>query len=230
MAPISGISKTSLWNAWKIIRKDLRNASIRDVIDYVDYDVDPDKWIHRLLEQISKGRYEPTTPIRFLIAKSNGLSRTMTQPSIPDLVLYRAIVDSIYLRALRKEHAHVYFKREQLQQAQNVAQQQAVQAMNWAVQYRMTSYRSFYNWLKYAQYRKHLLLQVVHPFFVVTDIANFFDSILHSHIEEACVAFLLLRAWLGFCFFCSNDSRFGKTTQARTLLAFQWTNSIVHVP
>ena len=47
MASIKGINKTSLWNTWKILRKDLRNASIRDVIDFVDYDVDPDKWIER---------------------------------------------------------------------------------------------------------------------------------------------------------------------------------------
>src|SRR5271167_261018 len=163
MAPIKGISKTALWGTWKIIRAELRNASIRDVIDFVDYDVDPDKWIHRLLDQVSSGRYEPATPFRFTLGNSNGFSRTMTQPAIPDLVLYRTIVDTIYRKALRREHKHVYFKRQRLQQAQNVAQQQAVQQMSWAAQYRMTSQRSFYNWLRYAQYRKYLLLQAVHP-------------------------------------------------------------------
>src|SRR5260370_28833165 len=185
MAAIKGISKTSLWSTWKTIRAELRNASIRDVIDFVDYDIDPDKWIQRLLDQISSGRYEPATPFRFTIGKSNGFSRTMTQPAIPDLVLYRTIVDAIYRKALKREHKHVHFKRERLQQAQNLAQQQAVQQMNWATQYRMTSQRSFYNWLRYAQYRKYLLLQAIHPYLVVTDITNFFDSLLHTHVEEA---------------------------------------------
>src|ERR1039458_6852096 len=135
MAAIKGISKTSLWNIWKIIRKDIRNGSVRDVIDYVDYDVDPSKWILRLLDQISSGRYEPLAPFRFTLAKSSGFSRTMTQPSIPDLVLYRTIVDAIYTKAFRKEHAHVYFKRERLHQAQNIAQQQAAQTLSWASHY-----------------------------------------------------------------------------------------------
>jgi hypothetical protein len=201
MARIKGISKTSLWNSWKIIRKDIRNASIRDVIDFVDYDIDPNKWIMRLLQQISDDTYEPTTPLRFTLGKSNGFSRTITQPSIPDLVLYRTIVDAIYIRAFRREHAHVYFKREQLAKAQSAATQQAAQVLSWTAQYRMTNYRSFYNWLKYAQYRKHLLLQRVHPYFVVTDVSNFFDSVLHSHVEEALRGLSLAPRMVGILFF-----------------------------
>jgi hypothetical protein len=201
MSSIAGISKTSLWSTWKIIRAEIRNGTVRDVIDFVDYDVDPDVWIKRLLEQISTGRYEPATPFRFTIGKSNGFSRTMTQPAIPDLVLYRTIVDALYLRGLRRERKHVYFKREHLQQAQNAAQRQAAQQVQWAGQYQMNSQRSFYNWLRYAQYRKHLLLQAVHPFLVVTDITNFFDSLLHSHVEEALRGLRVAPRMIGLLFF-----------------------------
>lgn len=201
MPPIAGVNKTTLWNTWKIIRAEIRNGTVRDVIDFVDYDVDPDVWIKRLLGQIASGRYEPATPFRFTIGKSNGFSRTMTQPGIPDLVLYRTIVDTLYRKALRREHTHVYFKRERLQQAQNTAQQQAAQKVQWAGQYRMTSERSFYNWLRYAQYRKHLLLQAVHPFLVVTDVTNFFDSLLHSHVEEALRGIAVAPRMLGLLFF-----------------------------
>jgi hypothetical protein len=201
MTAIKGISKTSLWSTWKIIRAELRNASIRDVIDFVDYDVDPDIWIRRLLDQISSGRYEPAPPFRFTIGKSNGFSRSMTQPTIPDLVLYRTIVDALYIKALKREHKHVYFKRERLQQAQNLAQQQAVQELILAAQYRMTSQRSFYNWLRYAQYRKFLLLQAIHPYLVVTDITNFFDSVLHSHVEEAVRGLPVASRMIGLLFF-----------------------------
>jgi len=183
------------------MRAEIRNGTVRDVIDFVDYDVDPNIWIRRLLEQISTGRYEPATPFRFTIGKSNGFSRTMTQPVIPDLVLYRTIVDSLYRKALRKEQEHVYFKRERLQQAQNAAQQQAVQQVQWAGQYRMTSQRSFYNWLRFAQYRKHLLLQAVHPYLVVTDVTNFFDSLLHSHVEEGLRGLRVAPRMLGLLFF-----------------------------
>ncbi len=201
MAAIKGISKTSLWGTWKIVRADLRNATMRDVIDFVDYDVDPDKWIRTLLLQISRGRYEPAAPFRFTIGKSNGFSRTMTQPAIPDLVLYRTIVDEIYRKALKREHKHVYFKRERLHHAQRAAQQQAVQQINWATQYRMTSQRSFFNWLRFAQYRKYLLLQATHPYLVVTDITNFFDSLLHSHVEEAIRGLPVAPRMIGLLFF-----------------------------
>lgn len=63
MPKIAGINKTALWSTWKIIRAEIRNGTVRDVIDFVDFDVDPDVWIKRLLEQIASGRYEPA--IRF---------------------------------------------------------------------------------------------------------------------------------------------------------------------
>ena len=47
-----------------------------------------------------------------------GFSRTMTLPSIPDLVLYRSIVDYLYRKAKRREHSHVYFRRSVLQRVQ----------------------------------------------------------------------------------------------------------------
>ena len=201
MPKIPGINKTALWSTWKIIRAEIRNGSVRDVIDFVDYDIDPDVWIERLLEQIASGRYEPATPFRFTIGKSNGFSRTMTQPNVPDLVLYRTVVDILHRKALRREHSHVYFKRERLQKAQAAAQQQAAQQVQWAGQYRMTSQRSFYNWLCYTQYRKHLLLQAVHPYLVVTDVTNFFDSLLHSHVEEALRGIAVAPRMLGLLFF-----------------------------
>jgi hypothetical protein len=45
----------------------------------------------------------------------------MTQPDICDLVLYRTIVDSLYRKAISREHRNVYFKREKLQRAQDDA-------------------------------------------------------------------------------------------------------------
>lgn len=201
MPAIRGINKTKLWNTWKIVRKELRNASIRDVMDFVDCDIDPDKWIQKLLDQISVGKYEPAAPFRFTIGKSNGFSRTMTQPAIPDLVLYRAIVDTIYFKSLRREHPHVYFKRERLQQAHGTAQRHAAMHMNWTTSYRMTSKRMFYNWLRYGQYRKLLLLRRVHPYVVVTDVTNFFDSVLHSHVEEALRGLSVAPRMVGLLFF-----------------------------
>jgi len=60
---------------------------VRDIIDSLDYDANPDVWINRLLSQIASGNYEPDTPKRFTLGKSKGFCRTMTLPTVPDLVL-----------------------------------------------------------------------------------------------------------------------------------------------
>jgi hypothetical protein len=207
--PIRGISRTSLWSAWKTIRKELRNSSIRDVNDFLDYDINPDKWINRLLARIASGAYEPETPRRFTLGKSKGFSRTMTFPSVPDLVLYRTIVDYIFLHSGGgRRHKHVYFLRDELSKAQKEALEQGrsfiKQAEDFEViegQYRFTGRKSFYNWLRFDQYRKHLILEEVHDFLVITDVANFFDTVLHSHVAEAVRSLPAPPRMLGLLFF-----------------------------
>jgi hypothetical protein len=98
---IPHVSRTSIWKTWKTVRKELKNSSIRDVVDFLDYDVNPDVWINRLVNSIKQGTYEPDLPRRFTLGKSKGFSRNMTLPAVPDLVLYRALVDCIFQRAKR---------------------------------------------------------------------------------------------------------------------------------
>ena len=122
---IKGITKTSLWIAWKSIRKELRRATIRDVVDYLEYDINPEVWIKRLLKQVANGTYEPRTPSRFTIAKSKGFSRRMTMPAIPDLVLYRTIGTYLKNRLHKHEHKYVYFERAALSKATQETKKQA---------------------------------------------------------------------------------------------------------
>ncbi len=199
--PIRRISRSSLWTSWKAVRQELRNASVRDVVDFLEYDVDPDKWINSLLKQIGSGRYEPSALLRFTLGKSLGFSRTMTLPSVPDLVLYRTIVDYLYSKAKRRQHEHVYFRRKLIQTVKDRVQKEAVDEIKFATGYRMSSRLSFLNWLKYDQYRKHLLLESVYPYIVITDISNFFDSVLHSHVEEALRGLVVPPRMVGLLFF-----------------------------
>ena len=206
--PIRGIHRTSLWASWKAIRRELRRASIRDVIDFLDYDVDPDVWINRLLARIASGEYEPETPRRFTLGKSKGFSRTMTMPAVPDLVLYRTIVDYVYERSRGKKHRNVYFLRDHLSKAQKAAFDEALGKMREARDfevvdgtYRFTGRRSFYNWLRFDQYRKRLIQENAKEFLVVTDIANFFDTVLHSHVADAVQGLAVPPRMIGLLFF-----------------------------
>jgi hypothetical protein len=196
------ITKTSLWTAWKAIRKQLHNSSVRDVVDHLEYDIDPNVWIQQLLEQIRRGTYEPSSPRRFTLAKSKGFSRRMTVPSIQDLVLYRAIVDYLYKGIKGHERKHVYFEQRTLSRvaSKNVtAAQRHMSAI--ATEYPLRSYSRFLAWLKYDQYRKYLIFEEIHPFIVTTDITNFFDTVLYSRIADVFYGGSLPPRMIGLLFF-----------------------------
>jgi hypothetical protein len=67
--------------------------------------------------------------------------------------------------------------------------------------YPFTGRRSFLNWLRFDQYRKLLLFDEVHKYYVVTDIANFFDTVLHSHVAEALCGVPVPPRMIGLLFF-----------------------------
>jgi hypothetical protein len=164
----------------------MRHATVRDAIDYLDYDIEPDIWIQRLLRHIRAGSYEPHAPARFFLAKSGGFRRTMTTPAVSDVVLFRAIANFVHLKARRYQQRHVYYRRSDLQSATEAAVKAAKNDIKkFAALYRFTSAKGFRNWKDYEQYRKYLILKKVYRHIVITDITNFFDSVLHSEVSNA---------------------------------------------
>ncbi len=203
---ISGISKTSLWTAWKAVRSEIRRSSVRDVVDWLEYDIDPDKWIGTLLRELATGTYAPSRPLRYTEAKSNGFSRRMTMPAIPDLVLYRAIVDHVYRKAKRFESPRAFCERDELPGAEAVPDKPPrdpfMRAVHeYVMDYESASRKTFRAWLRYNQYRKLLALRRVHKFIVVTDITNFFDSVLYSRIADSLSQIAVPPRMLGLLFF-----------------------------
>jgi hypothetical protein len=199
---IQGISRSSLWAAWKSIRRELKKSTQRDVIDFIEFDINPDVWINRLVRDISSGRYEPQPPARFSLGKSNGFSRRMTMPAIPDLVLYRTIVDHLYRRARRRERKHVYFERAAIENARKLMQTTLhLDLMEHSGPYEALSKKRFRAWLCYDQYRKLLIFKRVYPTIVLTDITNFFDSILFDEIAASLHEIAAPRRMIGLLFF-----------------------------
>lgn len=200
--PISGISKTSLWAAWKEVRTEVKNSTVRDIVDFLDYDIEPDVWIARVLTQIKTGTYEPQPPLRFALAKSGGFKRRLTFPAIPDIVLFRSIANFVHKKAQKQQQPHVYYRRIDLKRAAQVASQGAAQNQSkFSSAYKFTSRKSFQNWREYEQYRKLLVLNKIHRFIVVSDITNFFDSVLHSEVANALRSFPIPSRLIGLLFF-----------------------------
>lgn len=185
---IPQISKTSLWQAWKDVRKLLSKSSRRDVTDYFEFDIDPDQWIKALASDIRQGTYEPATPYRFSLAKSKGFSRRMTMPRIRDLVVYRAIINQILRHAGKSPGTHIHFARRAISKHRYHAEVEG---------YGYLSGNSFEEWLKFDQYRRYLLLDNVYPYIVLTDITNYFDSILFDRVVDAVMTSRMSSATLG---------------------------------
>jgi hypothetical protein len=187
---IRGVNRSTLWSAWKEVRRQLKRAPRRDVLDYLEYDIDPDVWIGRLLKRLATGDYSPERPQRYSLAKSKGFDRVITVSAIPDVVLYRTIVDYLFRRGRKNQCKHAYFCQATLSKVVDEAATAARGAMATAKArdespYTFTSRGAFLEWLKFDQYRKLLIFDKVYPFIVVTDITNFFDSVLYGRIEES---------------------------------------------
>lgn len=182
---IVGISRTSLWRSWKLIRKKLKKAIPRDIVDYLDFDIDPDDWINRLLEAIETNSYEPDQAKRFSFAKGKGFRRTITYPTISDLVLFHAIADFLYGRKREDENENVYFDQKELSEVREDAVEEARKFQKAVAEdYRLSDLNTFLAWLNYNEYRKRLIFENVFNYFVVTDVTNYFDSILHVKLVE----------------------------------------------
>jgi len=187
------------------VRGELKKCSIRDVVDHLEYDINPDKWINQLLAEIAAGRYEPRSPRRFTEAKSNGFSRKMTMPEIPDLVLYRAIADHLYARAKRFERGQVFCERSELPKEMKAAKEPVHASLKaideWLTDYETSSRKAYRAWLIYSQYRKWLVFRHIHKYVVLTDITNFFDSVLYSRISDALSRLSIPARMIGLLFF-----------------------------
>ena len=194
---IADLDKNALWEAWKEVRRQLPKSSRRDVTDYVEFDVDPDEWIDRLLEQVNGGQYEPRQPYRFSLAKKLGFRRTITFPHVPDLVLYRALTELIYRRAKPTEKGNVYFARN----TRSKLRRSAEASDSSEPSYEFMSGSAFAKWKEYDEYRKRLLVDKVFPYFVLTDIANYFDSILYARTLDAIQGIEIGRNLVGLLFF-----------------------------
>ncbi len=133
----------------------------------------------------------------------------MTLPAISDLVLYRASINYIQIRLRHKRHRNVFFLQEELSKAQPVGCSRSRtndDGSEVTPIWRGGGYQSllrshFLNWLRFSQYRKHLICEEIYDFIVVTDVTNFFDSILHSHVNEAVRALGLPPRMIGLLFF-----------------------------
>jgi Reverse transcriptase (RNA-dependent DNA polymerase) len=190
------LTRALLLRAWKEVRGSIMRYSYRDALDHVEYDIEPEKWISRLIATVRDGTYRPhPATIGYLTKSTSGFRRQMSYPDLPDLTLYYALSLHLYRRSKRFEAPTAFFDQKseamlhkeverEAQTEEKFAETGWAALFEDATDYATASRRRFRTWLRYNQYRKRLAFRKVHKFIVITDISNFFDSIIHSHLND----------------------------------------------
>lgn len=177
-----------LQSTWRILRKEISKAPVRDCLDYLENDATSYSWLKQIQERLLDGTYRPHPPGRREEAKSNGAYRVITVPAIDDVAVFRHLADYVYRRAKMYEPPGSYFSRR-------FAFAPIGKKMD---RLSDTDYLAFFDvWLRYNYYRKHLGLCDLFKYVVVTDITNYFESIQHTLLLEYLATYGVPREALG---------------------------------
>src|SRR5271155_1983803 len=93
------------------IRKEIRLIRARDAFDWIDWFVSIESTLPELSEEIVLGRYVPSPPTRYELAKSHGAFRVITALNMRDAIVYRHICDEALERAIPSKVPGAFFSR-----------------------------------------------------------------------------------------------------------------------
>ena len=163
-----------LRKTWRVIRREIRGLEVRDVLDWLDWSVSLDSSLLELQRVVIDGSYTPSPPTRYEVGKAKGSYRVITALNIRDALVYRHLSEDAYQKSLRFKIPGAYFSWRQ--HSSPVGKTLSLTEDFY--------YRSFEVWLRYNEYRTRTMLSGIYEVLVVTDIANYFDSISHDILLE----------------------------------------------
>lgn len=164
---------------WNHIRREARESTARDAVDFVDWAVTIESSLKSIQVTLSDGTYAPGEPFTFEYPKAKGAFRVITAPNMRDTLVYRLIADEALARALPQKVGGSYFSRRHTSTPVGRTLDVSVPESS------EDPYgESFQVWLAYQQYRTRTLLNELYPVLVVSDISNFFESISHELLFE----------------------------------------------
>lgn len=168
------VSATRLEDLWKASVRDwLRKQVLPDAVEFLDFHVQLKQRCNELEASICNGGYVPSPSVRLKSEKSRGLCRQMVLPSPEDALVLQALSDSLWQRIKKKAPSKnsFYAPQDQPFKIQNLEPGQD----EWG-------YGPIEAWL---DFQKSILgFSETYKFVVVTDIANYYDSILHSFLRS----------------------------------------------
>ena len=165
-------SAQNLERVWRTkVRLAMRQQFLNDGIENFDFHVACKLECKKLSLLILKGDYVPEKAQRILVEKSKGLCRQLVIPAARDALVLQCLSDALFeeirgkaptLRAFYEPKDHSFSKvRDQIGRDQ---------------------YGTFASWLNFQ--RSLFNFTKTRPFVVVTDIANYYDSISYVHLRN----------------------------------------------
>ena len=174
-------SASNIKRVWKYkIRNSMRNDIITDPLDYLDYRLEIEEICETLQQAICLGSYVPGSSVRIRMEKSKGLCRLIVIPSIEDALVLPTLSDALYADIKGKAPSdRSYFEPQDHSFSKNNAL------------FAAPRYGSFRAWLDFQRNLFGFLQN--RNFIVITDIANYYDSISYIHLRNIMSGLLKIR-------------------------------------
>lgn len=167
------LEKIRLKSIWKShIRAANREQIVYDICDYYDVHLNIDHYIDIVSKSLSLGTYSPSSYMRVTLEKSKGLCRTITVPNPVDSLVLQSLVNSIMNALISNQPSGRAFYQPQSHRF----------TRDRAFRIQEGEYGSLKSWLAFQ--KEIFKFTEDYKYIVVTDIANFFDSIDYSQLKN----------------------------------------------
>jgi hypothetical protein len=165
------VNVARLKSTWKNkVREDMRRQAIPDPLENLDFHTRLDAICTTIEAEILSAAYIPDTPIRLLSEKSKGLCRQIVIPSVKDALVLQTLSDALWAEIRAKAPTKKSFYAPGDHQFTKFVKGHSFE------------YGSINAWLAFqesifgfAKSKKYI---------VVTDIANYYDSISYDHLRN----------------------------------------------
>jgi len=162
--------RSSLRRTWRSkVRYALRDRVLPDPVDYMDFHVTLSRNVSNLIEQVTRGEYQPRTPARLLMEKSKGLCRQIVLPTAQDALVLQRLSDNFF-SSIRgnSPSSTAYFEPDNFTFDETGK--------------RSRGYGSLAAWLHFQNKLRAICNN--NNYVVVTDVANYYDHIGFSALRN----------------------------------------------
>lgn len=165
------IDSSRLKIIWKNkVREAMRRQPIPDPLEHLDFHTRIDAFCAAIEAEVLSASYIPNVPIRFLAEKSKGLCRQLVIPSVKDALVLQTLSDDLWVKIKTKAPTKKSFYAPEDHQFSKVIKGHSSQ------------YGPINAWLAFQE--TIFGFSKSKKFIVVTDIANYYDSISYDHLRN----------------------------------------------